>query len=130
MKPFNKILYVDDQQDIQSIAKLALEKIGGFTVKLCSSGRQTLDEMESFSPDLFLLDVMMPSMDGPQTLIEIRKTPQFELTPVIFMTANIKPDEIKDYLSMGVIGVIKKPFEVMTLANEVESLRRKSQNEF
>ena len=70
---------------------------------------------------------MMPGMGGPQTLIEIKKSSQFELTPIVFMTAKTQPNEIRDYLSMGVIGVIKKPFDPMTLADEVESLWREFQ---
>jgi len=117
-----KILYVEDQEDIQEIAKLALVNLGGYNVKICSSGEEALKEMESFNPDLFLLDVMMPNMDGPQTLCEIRKNTAFAKTPVIFMTAKVQPEEISEYIALGIVGVINKPFDPMTLANEIREL--------
>jgi len=123
-----KILYVEDQEDIQEIAKLALVNLGGYNVKICSSGEEALKEMESFNPDLFLLDVMMPNMDGPQTLCEIRKNTAFAKTPVIFMTAKVQPEEISEYIALGIVGVINKPFDPMTLANEIRELWEKSQN--
>ena len=75
----------------------------------------------AFSPDLLLLDVMMPGMDGPTTLKEIRKIPQYTDIPAIFMTAKIQPNEVAQYKAMGVIDVISKPFDPTTLANAIKS---------
>ena len=122
MPLLKKILYVDDQEDIQTIAKLALEGLAGLTVKLCGSGQQALDEIEDFSPDLILLDVMMPNMSGPQTLTKIRQQIDYQSTPVVFMTAKTQPEEITTYMSQGVLGVIKKPFDPINLADELISL--------
>ena len=69
----NRILHVGDEPDIREIAKVSPEAVGGFTVETCSSGREALDRAEQFAPDLLLLDVMMPGMDGPTTLGELRK---------------------------------------------------------
>ncbi len=94
----NRILHVEDEPDIQEIARVSLETVGGFTVATCSSGREALDRAEEFEPDLLLLDVMMPDMDGPTTLGELRKLPGFGSTPTIFMTAKVQAHEIEDAL--------------------------------
>jgi len=117
-----KILYVEDDSDIQEIAKMALEAIGGFTVKICSSGQQALDEAPGFDPDFILLDVMMPGMDGPTTLGELRKLPGFESKPVVFMTAKVMQAEMDRYKELGAVDVIPKPFDPMTLSDRIRSV--------
>ncbi len=112
-----KILYAEDEPDIQEIAKIALEDVGGFTVKHCMNGKEVLAMLRDFEPDLFLLDVMMPEMDGPMVLKELRKIPRFMHTPVIFMTAKIQAAELDEYKKLGVLDIIKKPFDPMLLAN-------------
>ena len=115
-----RILYVEDELDIQMIAKLALETIGNFTVQECSSGDEALKHAPEFKPQLILLDVMMPGMDGPTTFQELRKIPQTAKTPIIFMTAKVQPEEVDQYKRMGAIAVIAKPFDPMSLATEIE----------
>src|SRR5689334_1989830 len=105
-KQLNQILYAEDEQDIQAIAQIALEDIGGFNVIYCNTGKEALENAKKNKPDLFLLDVMMPGMDGPTTLKELRKIPALSDVPAIFMTAKIQPDEILQYQQMGVIDVI------------------------
>lgn len=123
MSELNKILYVEDDADIQTVAQIALEMVGGFSLKTCSSGQQALDEVQQgFVPDLLLLDVMMPNMDGPTTLAALRKIATTASTPVIFMTAKVQTVEMEHYLSLGAIGVIAKPFDPMELANQVRQL--------
>jgi CheY-like chemotaxis protein len=117
-----KILYVEDDADIQEVAKMALETVGEFTVKICSSGRQALTEAPGFDPDLILLDVMMPDMDGPTTLHELRKLPGLEEKPVVFMTAKVMQSEIGRYEELGAVGVIPKPFDPMTLAERINEI--------
>ncbi len=114
-----KILYVEDEEDIRSIAKISLEDIGGFTVKFCSSGNEAIAEAEAFKPDLLILDVMMPGLDGPETLQELRKLPTIKNVPAFFMTARIQESEIAQYKRMGASEVIPKPFDPMTLANTI-----------
>jgi two-component system, OmpR family, response regulator len=118
----NRILHVEDEPDIQEIARVSLETVGGFTVATCSSGREALDRAEEFEPDLLLLDVMMPDMDGPTTLGELRKLPGFERTPTIFMTAKVQAHEIERFKALGAIDVITKPFDPMTLADQVRAI--------
>lgn len=117
----NRILYVEDEEDIQIVGKMALEA-GNFTIEVCSSGDEALKKAASFSPDLIILDVMMPGMDGPATFQELRKIKQTKTTPVIFMTAKVQPSEVEEYKKLGVVGVIAKPFDPMTLVETVRNL--------
>ncbi len=117
-----RILYVEDEPDIQAVAKMALEAIGGFTVEVASSGAEALDRAPGFNPDLVLLDVMMPEMDGPTTLRALRENPQTSATPVIFVTAKAQAHEIAEYKSQGAIDVITKPFDPMTLPDAIRKI--------
>lgn len=122
-----KILYAEDESDIREIAKIALEDIGGFTVTYCSNGCEVLEKIKNAQPDLILLDVMMPEMDGPTTLQELRKLPVFNKIPIIFMTAKIQPEEIAQYKAMGALDVITKPFDPMKLVDYINSAWNKMQ---
>lgn len=115
----HKILYVEDEPDIQAVAQLALEAVGGFEVKICSSGQEALQNALTFKPDLFLLDVMMPGMDGPTTLSKLREIPQLTSVPAIFMTAKVQPQEVMQFKSLGALDVIAKPFDPMTIAQQI-----------
>lgn len=117
-----RILYVEDEPDIQTVARLALETLGGFTVAICGSGQEALDRAPDFQPQLILLDVMMPSMDGPTALGRLRALPQFADTPAIFMTAKVQPAEIAHYLQLGAVDVIPKPFDPMILSRQVQTI--------
>jgi len=122
MDKLTRILYVEDEPDIQTVARLALESLGGFSVEICNSGEEALQRAPGFQPQLILLDVMMPVMDGPSTLKMLRTLPQFASTPVIFMTAKVQPGEVAHYLELGAVDVIPKPFDPMTLSNQVEAI--------
>ena len=117
-----KILYVEDEKDIQTVARMALEMVGKFTVKTCSSGGEALGEFAAFRPDLVLLDVMMPEMDGPTTLARIRELAGGERIPVVFMTAKVQPHEIANLKKLGALDVIAKPFDPMTLSNSIRTI--------
>jgi len=119
MAELKKILYVEDEPDIQMIARVALENVGGFELLVCSSGAEAIEKAAAFKPDLLLLDVMMPGMDGPTTLSELRKIPQLEKTPVMFMTAKVQPQEVEFLMSLNVADVIAKPFDPMGLAGNI-----------
>ena len=122
MSTLQRILYVEDESDIQAVAKLALEMVGGFTVKICSSGEEALREATAFAPDMILLDVMMPGIDGPATLRGLREQPALSTVPVAFMTAKVQPTEVRHYKSLGALDVIAKPFDPMTLAERVTAI--------
>lgn len=124
-KQLVRILYVEDEPDIQAVARIALESVGGFELEVCSSGPEALLKVAGFNPDLLLLDVMMPEMDGVSTLREIRKLPTYAQTPAMFMTAKVQPQEVEQLLKQGAIDVIPKPFDPMTLAENIKSLWHK-----
>ncbi|QSP96431.1 response regulator [Marinobacter salinisoli] len=117
-----RIMLVEDEEDIRAVAELALEAVGGFTLKSCASGQAALDNLDAFAPQLLLLDVMMPGMDGPSTLRAIRQNPQFAGIPAIFITAKVQPEEIQGYLAQGAAAVIPKPFDPMQLPGKVEAI--------
>lgn len=117
-----RILYVEDEPDIQAVAQIALETVGGFTVKVCQHGQQALAEAAGFKPDLLLLDVMMPDMDGPTTLAELYKQPELAHIPAIFMTAKVQPQEVAQLRTMGAVDVITKPFDPMTLSDQIRKI--------
>jgi len=117
-----KILHVEDDPDIQNIANVTLTSIGGFEVNSCSSCAEALGVVRDYMPDLILLDVMMPEMDGPATLAALREIPEIKNIPVIFMTAKAQTDEINSFLALGAIGVITKPFNPMTLPDEIKTI--------
>jgi two-component system, OmpR family, response regulator len=117
-----RILFVEDDPDIQTVARIALETLGGFTVLTCSSGENALAEVGGFAPDLVLLDVMMPGMDGPGTLRALRELPAGREIPVVFMTAKVQTQEVARYLELGAEEVIAKPFDPMTLAQRVGAI--------
>ena len=123
-RPLQKILSVEDEEDIQAIIRLALESLGGFAVELCGSGSEALDRAAAFAPDLIMLDVMMPDMDGPTTLKALREIDQIADTPVVFLTAKVQAYEIAQFKALGAIDVIQKPFDPMTLPETVASLWR------
>ena len=114
---------MEDDPDIQVVATMALESLGGFSVVSCGSGAEALSRFAEIAPDLVLLDVMMPGMDGPATLQALRQLPAGDV-PVVFMTARVQAHEIARYLEMGAVDVIAKPFDPMTLAETVQAIWR------
>jgi len=117
-----RILFVEDDPDIQTVARMALEALGGFTVLACNSGAEALAKVDGFIPDLVLLDVMMPGMDGPTTLEALRKRTTCREVPVIFMTAKVQAQELAFYRELGAEEVIAKPFDPMVLAERVRTI--------
>ncbi|MFT6466638.1 response regulator [Halopseudomonas sp.] len=123
MSSLERVLYVEDDPDIREIATLALSDVGGLDVHVCESGERALKEIDAFAPQLILLDVMMPDMDGPETLQALRGQGSVTVkTAVAFMTAKVHPDEVARYKALGVETVISKPFDPMTLADEVRRI--------
>lgn len=114
-----KVLYVDDENDIREVAQISLEIDPGFEVRCCSSGAGALVEADAWQPDIILLDVMMPEMDGPETLRRLNGASSTSGIPVVFITARTQTHEVERYRTMGAVGVIAKPFDPMTLAGKV-----------
>lgn len=118
----NRVLLVDDDRNIRRIAQIALAEVGHLQVTLASSGQEALNLVQHEQPDLVLLDVMMPEMDGFATLIKLQKDPKTSAIPVIFMTASVTDDEQQQYRTLGVRGVIVKPFDPMTLTEQIKQI--------
>jgi CheY-like chemotaxis protein len=121
-KPLRDILIVDDEADLLRLAQLCLQTLGGFQVTAAATGRQALDSARANRPDLVLLDVMMPLMDGPSTLAAFRADPLLKDVPVIFMTARVRSNEVDEYLKMGADGVIAKPYEAQDLLPQIREV--------
>ncbi|MFC5344417.1 response regulator [Brevundimonas staleyi] len=115
-----RILHVDDEPDIREVAAMSLGIDPEIEVRSAASGAEALTVLESdWRPDVILLDVMMPELDGPGTLERLRQLPHHEKTPVIFMTARAQAQEKSRFLDLGAIAVIVKPFDPMSLAGQV-----------
>jgi CheY-like chemotaxis protein len=117
-----RILLIDDDADIREVATLSLCLDPELSVRGCASGEEGIAAAIEYVPDLILLDVMMPFMDGPTTLAGLRGNPRTTTIPVIFMTARAQSREIEQFKSLGAAGVIPKPFDPMTLVALVRSL--------
>ena len=117
-----KILLVDDEEDIRKVGHLSLTAVGKFEVVVAASATEGLALAATDRPDLILMDMMMPGMDGLAALAAIQASPELKSIPVLFVTARVQRDEIEHYLSLGAIGVIQKPFDPMTLPDEIRRI--------
>ena len=118
------VLLVDDEPDIRLVAGLSLEQVGGWAVELASSGAEALAMLatDAARPDVILLDVMMPGLDGPAVLARLRDDPALARIPVIFLTAKAGSRETGALSALGAKGIIRKPFDPMTLAATVREI--------
>lgn len=115
--PIEKVLLVDDDQNIRFVVQMALEGMTSWKILVAESGQEALTIADREKPDLILLDMMMPGMDGPTTFSRLKE--QGILVPVIFMTAKVQTHEVEDHLKLGAAGVIAKPFDPMTLHKDI-----------
>ena len=121
-RELRKILYVEDEEDIRVVGEMSLADVGGFEVKACASGAEAIDAAPGFAPDLLLLDVMMPVMDGPTALKAMRAMPALAGVPAVFMTAKIMAAEVAELKACGALDVVPKPFDPMTLPDEIRAI--------
>jgi len=117
-----RVLYVEDEPSIRAVGLFSLEEVGGFAVEAAGSGPEALAKVGAFAPDLILLDVMMPGMDGLATYRALRERPDCAALPVVFMTAKVQPHEVKSYKELGAAGVIAKPFDPVALPDEIRAI--------
>jgi two-component system OmpR family response regulator len=117
-----KILIIDDDEDIRSIARLSLSRVGGMDVIEASSGADGLRKARDAAPDVILLDMMMPKMDGVETLAALRSQAATAATPVIFLTAKAVGGEVPRLMALGAAGVLIKPFDPRSLPGDVVAL--------
>jgi CheY-like chemotaxis protein len=116
----HRILIIDDEDDIREIAAMSLETVAGWEVMVANSGAQGLTRAAMYKPDAILLDVMMPAMDGPATLQKLRADPEIAALPVVFLTAKLQATDRRRLAELGAAGVLAKPFDPMTLADQVK----------
>jgi len=117
-----KVLIIDDDADIRKIAGLSLSRLGGMDVIEAAGGAEGLRKAQEERPDVILLDMMMPTMDGSQTLAALRSQPATASTPVIFLTAKAVHVEVERMRALGAAGVLIKPFDPRTLPGDVRAL--------
>ncbi|MCA1775618.1 MAG: response regulator [Loktanella sp.] len=117
-----KVLHVEDDPDIREIAEMALSMSGRFELVQCASGPEAIERVATFLPDLILLDMMMPGMTGCQVLEHFRQVPALSQTPAVFMTARAQHTEIEELLAFGAADVISKPFDPMTLSDQLSAV--------
>jgi len=117
-----RILLADDEPDILEISRIALETVGGYEVATCFSGRELLQLLPEFKPDLVVTDVVMPDMAGREVLDAMHRSAGFESVPVVFLTALERPDELEELRRAGAVEIIQKPFDPMTLADKVADI--------
>jgi len=122
MSELKKILHAEDDPDIREIAKMSLEMVGGFEILQCHDGAEAVDSAESFASDMFLMDVMMPGMDGRESVAKLRENAAFANTPVVFVTAKASTLDVEKLKSDFNADVITKPFDPISLPDQLRSI--------
>ncbi|MFD6445799.1 response regulator [Promicromonospora sp. NPDC060204] len=117
-----RILVVDDDEAIRDVVRTGLEMVARWSVRLASNGEQAITLCGEDPPDAVLLDVMMPTMDGPTTFARLQDDPRTRSVPVILLTAKVQPVERRQYEDLGVAGVLAKPFDPLTLPDQIADL--------
>lgn len=114
-QPLNRICYVEDDEDIQRIVRMSLERIGKMTVEVIGDPMVAIDAIKAFKPELVILDWMMPGMDGPTLYRKMKEVPEVRDLPVVFITAKASQKELDELRALGAAGTISKPFSPMEL---------------
>ncbi|HWA38041.1 MAG TPA: response regulator [Burkholderiales bacterium] len=125
-RPLVKVCYVEDDEDIQRIVRMSLERIGKLTVEVVGDPMVAIDAMKRFGPDLVLLDWMMPGMDGPTLFKKMKDHDETKALPVVFITAKASQQDLDDLMRMGAVGTISKPFAPKDLPDQLRALWAKA----
>jgi CheY-like chemotaxis protein len=118
----HRILVVDDEEAIREVVRIGLEAVTPWTVDVASDGAQAVALCTADPPDAVLLDVMMPTMDGPTTFARLQEDPRTRSVPVILLTAKVQPAERRRYDDLAVAGVLTKPFDPLALPDQITHL--------
>lgn len=119
-----KVLYVDDNDAVRGVVEMCLAVSDELSVKTCSSGSEAIDICVDWQPDLVMMDVMMPGIDGITAFKMLRERPETHDINLVFVTARVQKSEIEEYMELGASGVIEKPFTPMEIANQALSFMR------
>ncbi len=122
MKQLKRILHVEDVPSIQVVTRIALEKLGGFEVLSCPSGQAALEQVQAFAPDLILLDVMLPQMDGIELVRQLAHVVDLSRIPVVLLTGHLQPERLDLLRQLGVRQVLSKPFDPLQLAGQLQQI--------
>lgn len=122
MSDLKRILYAEDEHDVQTIVEISVWSTSNYQIKICDNGKLLLDCVEEYNPDLILLDVMMPEMDGVTTLKNLKSNIKTRDIPVIFITAKAQTHEVSAFNESEVIGIITKPFDPMNLCSQIKEI--------
>ena len=120
--PLNRICYVEDDEDIQRIVRVTLERVGKMTVQVVGDPTLAIDTMAAFRPNLVLLDWMMPKMDGPTVFRQMKLHPETSSLPVVFITAKASQHDLNELLKLGAAGAISKPFSPKDLPDQLRAI--------
>lgn len=121
-QPLNRICYVEDDEDIQRVVRMSLERVGKMTVEVVGDSTRAVEAIIAFKPDLVMLDWMMPVMDGPAVFRKMREQAETMHLPVVFITAKASQRELDELRTMGAAGVISKPFSPKNLPDQLRSI--------
>ena len=121
-RALNRVCYVEDDEDIQRIVRMSLERIGKMTVTVVSDPTKAIDAMLAFKPDLVMLDWMMPGMDGPTLFKQMKTRPEVSSLPVVFITAKAAQRDLDDLMTLGAAGTISKPFSPKDLPDQLRAI--------
>ncbi len=121
-RALSRICYVEDDEDIQRIVRMSLERIGKMTVEVVSDPTVAIEKMTAFRPDLVMLDWMMPVMDGPTLFRQMKTRPETSALPVVFITAKAAQRDLDELISMGAAGTISKPFSPKDLPAQLRAI--------
>jgi len=121
-QPLNRICYVEDDEDIQRIVRMSLERVGKMTVEVVGDPMVAIERIIAFKPELVLLDWMMPGMDGPTLFRKMLETPATKSLPVVFITAKASQRELDELRTLGAAGTISKPFSPKDLPGQLRAI--------
>jgi CheY-like chemotaxis protein len=121
-RTLQRICYVEDDEDIQRIVRMSLERVGKMTVEIVTDPLQAIGVMNAFKPDLVMLDWMMPGMDGPTLFRKMKEDPQTSALPVVFITAKAQSRDMAELMALGAAGTISKPFSPKDLPEQLRQI--------
>jgi CheY-like chemotaxis protein len=121
-QPLDRICYVEDDEDVQRIVRLSLEKVGKMTVEVIGDPLTAIERISAFKPQLVMLDWMMPDMDGPTLFRKMKEFPATNSLPVVFITAKASVRELDELRALGAVGTISKPFAPKELPDQLRAI--------